>query len=155
LLVLTDTLKAKMNIALFYQFPNDAIIMSGQFNDAFYHGIPAVDSWPALFSDGRVVRELPPDEKGEAMAVMERVQAGTQCTRYNVTIRWHETHNPGCPFLSGNRTPVGKPPCVETTAVVDTPCVHTTAVVDTPCVDTTAVLDAGGTNAAAASDIES
>ena len=54
LLVLTDTLKSKMNIALFYQFPHDAIIMSGQFNDAFYHGIPAVDSWPALFSDGRM-----------------------------------------------------------------------------------------------------
>ena len=54
ILTITDSNKeTKQRTALYYQFPGGAIIMSGQFNETFYHGVPALDSWPALFERER------------------------------------------------------------------------------------------------------
>ena len=45
ILTIHDTNKEKkQRIALYYQFPGDAIIMSGNFNLKFWHGVPDVDS---------------------------------------------------------------------------------------------------------------
>ena len=45
ILTIQDSNKpAKHKTALYYQFPGDAIIMSGKFNVTFLHGVPAVDS---------------------------------------------------------------------------------------------------------------
>ena len=47
ILTIQDSNKpGKQQTALYYQFPGDAIIMSGDFNLKFWHGVPAVDSWP-------------------------------------------------------------------------------------------------------------
>lgn len=80
----------KQQTALYYQFLGDAIIMSGAFNLMFLHGVPAVDSWEALFKTPIIVRTLPQNEFDEA----NRVIHGDENERYNVTIRWHESHYP-------------------------------------------------------------
>ena len=67
ILSITDTNKEKkQQTALYYQFPGDAIIMSGGFNLKFWHGVPAVDSWEALFKRQNIVRVLPQNEFDEA-----------------------------------------------------------------------------------------
>ena len=81
-------------MALYYQFPGDAIIMSGKFNEIFWHGVPPVNSWETLFKQGNIVRRLPEKELEEA----NRVIKGEENERHNVTIRWHETHFEGCPY---------------------------------------------------------
>ena len=64
ILTITDSMKeTKQRTALYYQFPGDAIIMSGKFNVTFWHGVPAVDSWQALFKGQNIVRMLPQNEQ--------------------------------------------------------------------------------------------
>ena len=49
ILMIQDSLKpTKQRIALYYQFPGDAINMSGEFSMQFYHGVPEVDTWAKL-----------------------------------------------------------------------------------------------------------
>ena len=67
--------------------------MSGPFNLRFYHGVPAVDSWKELFQSHNIVMMLPPNEFEEANRVIDDVEANV---RFNVTIRWHESHYQGC-----------------------------------------------------------
>ena len=55
----------------------------------FYHGVPAVDSWKELFQSHNIVRMLPPNEFEEANRVIADVEANV---RFNVTIRWLESH---------------------------------------------------------------
>ena len=94
ILTIQDSIKpAKQQTALYFQFPGDAIIMSGPFNLRFYHGVPAVDSWKQLFQSQNIVRMLPPNEFEEANRVIADVEANL---RFNVTIRWHESHYQGC-----------------------------------------------------------
>ena len=60
----------KQRAALYYQFPGDAIIMSGGgLNLQFYHGISAVETWPELFQRQNIVRHLPQEELDEANSV--------------------------------------------------------------------------------------
>ena len=97
ILTIQDSNKpAKQQPALYYQFPGDAIIMSGNFNLNFWHGVPAVDSWPALFKSQNIVRMLPQNELDAANKVFDGVDMSD---RFNVTIRWHESHYDGCPYL--------------------------------------------------------
>ena len=72
--------------------------MSGHFNLNFYHGVPAVDSWKQLFQSQNIVRMLPPNELEEANRVFDDVEANV---RFNVTIRWHESHYKGCSYQGG------------------------------------------------------
>ena len=52
ILTIQDSNKpGKQRTALYYQFPGDAIIMSGKFNLTFYHGVPAVDSWASVIQE--------------------------------------------------------------------------------------------------------
>ena len=102
ILTITDSMKeTKQRTALYYQFPGDAIIMSGEFNVSFFHGVPPVDSWPDLFQRRNIVRKLPPNELDEAYRVIQ----GEMNERFNVTIRWHESHFDGCPYLCGTDAP--------------------------------------------------
>ena len=106
ILTITDSNKpTKQRTALYYQFPGDAIIMSGEFNMAFYHGVPAVDSWQELFKRQNSVRELPQNEMQEA----DRVIKGEGNERFNVTIRWHEQHYDGCPYRCGTAAQIAVP----------------------------------------------
>ena len=100
----------KQRTALYYQFPGDAIIMSGHFNLKFLHGVPAVDSWQALFKTQNIVRELPQDEFDEANKV---INGDEMDEGFNVTIRWHESHYNGCPYLCGTAAhiAVSQAPC--------------------------------------------
>ena len=95
----------KQQTALYYQFPGDGIIMSGDFNLKFWHGVPAVDSWQALFKRHNIVRMLPQNELDEA----NRVIKGEMNERFNVTIRWHESHFDGCPYLCGTAAQIAVP----------------------------------------------
>ena len=72
--------------------------MSGTFNLDFWHAVPAVESWRTLLHGLRTVRRLPEDELAEADKVF---QDSEMKIRYNVTIRWHESHYNGCPYLCG------------------------------------------------------
>ena len=84
-MTITDSNEAtKQQTALYYQFPGDAIIMSGNFNFKFWHGIPAVDSWQALFDRQNIVRKLPQNEFGEANRVIDGIEMNE---RFTVTIR--------------------------------------------------------------------
>ena len=79
--------------------------MSGNFNLTFYHGVPAVDSWQALFKRRNIVRMLPQNEMNEAIKVMQ----GDMDERYNVTIRWHESHYDGCPYKCASVAQIAVP----------------------------------------------
>ena len=60
LLVITDSLKANKRTAVYYQFPGDAIVMSGPFNDRFFHGVPSLNAWSSLlYGAVRGEREVP------------------------------------------------------------------------------------------------
>lgn len=85
----------KKQTGLYYQFFGDALIMPGAFNLTFLHGVPAVDSWEALFQTQNIVRNLQQHEFDEANKVIH----GDENEIYNVTIRWHESHHPTCPYL--------------------------------------------------------
>ena len=80
--------------------------MSGNFNLKFWHGVPAVDSWQALFKNQNIVRMLPPNELDEANRV---IRCGDMNTRFNVTIRWHESHYDGCPYRCGTAAQIAVP----------------------------------------------
>ena len=71
--------------------------MSGHFNLNFFHGVPPIDAWLALLDAHNIVRRLPENELDE----VKRIMNGGDNERYNVTIRWHESHHAGCPFLCG------------------------------------------------------
>ena len=98
LLEITNSNKDKRRTALYYQFEGDAIIMSGPFNEKFYHRVPAVATWKELIESCSNVRSLPPEEMQAAERLMEEMSLGQPCTRYNCTIRWHEKHMAGCPM---------------------------------------------------------
>ena len=71
-MVITDSNKPlKQQTALYYQFPGDAIIMSGTFNLDFWHAVPAVESWKTLLHGLRTVRRLPEDKFAEANKVFQ------------------------------------------------------------------------------------
>ena len=89
--------------------------MSGAFNLTFLHGVPAVDSWEALFKTQNIVRNLPQNEFDEA----NRVIHGDENERYNVTIRWHESHYPKCPYLCGPAAQIVVPQAPARTMHVD------------------------------------
>ena len=89
--------------------------MSGDFNLKFWHGVPAVDSWQALFKRQNIVRMLPQNELDEA----NRVIKGEMNERFNVTIRWHESHYDGCPYLCGTAAQIAVPQAPARTIHVD------------------------------------
>ena len=70
-----------------------------------WHGVPAVDAWQALFERQNIVRMLPPNEFDEATRVMK----GEMNERFNVTIRWHESHYDGCPYRCGTTAQTAVP----------------------------------------------
>ena len=60
-----------------------------------------VDSWEELFSRQNIVRKLPQEELNEATKVIK----GKMHERFNVTIRWHESHFEGCRYVRGTAAP--------------------------------------------------
>ena len=90
--------------------------MSGNFNLEFLHGVPAVDSWQALFKTQNIVRELPQDEFDEANRV---INGGEMSGIFNVTIRWHESYYDGCPYLCGTVAHIAVPQALARTMHVD------------------------------------
>ena len=83
-----------------------------------YHGVPAIDSWPELFNRQNIVRMLPDNELDEAIRVIE----GEMSERFNVTIRWHESHFEGCPYCCDTAAQIAVPqapaPCLPGSAPV-------------------------------------
>ena len=112
LLVIQDKYKAKHTKAIYYQYPGDAIVMSGGFNDTFLHAIPAVETWKDLITPPEdckwsCTRYLPDEEKSLA----EKLSSGvtTSHIRHNVTIRWHELHLEGCPYCNSTTGGIALP----------------------------------------------
>ena len=106
ILTIQDSNKlTKQRTALYFQFPGDAIIMSGTFNERFLHGVPPVDSWRDLLNKQNIVKQLPQNEFDEANRVFAE---GVMNERFNVMIRWHETHHKGCPYLVGTAAQIAE-----------------------------------------------
>ena len=80
------------------------------------HGVPAVDSWQALFKTQNIVRTLPQNEFDEANRV---INGGELSERFNVTIRWHESHYDRCPYLCGTAAQIAVPQAPARTMHVD------------------------------------
>ena len=89
--------------------------MSGNFNLKFWHGIPPVDTWQALFKTQNIVRKLPQNEFDEANRVMNDDEMKE---RFNVTIRWHESHYNGCSYLCSTDVADADTPCLPASAPV-------------------------------------
>ena len=98
--------RGKQRTALYYQFPDDASTMSGAFKLKFFHGVPSVNSWPALFPTPSIVRTLSADELEEAITVINNAEMNE---RYNVTIRWRESHYRGCSYMCSTAPHISVP----------------------------------------------
>ena len=100
--------------------------MSRDFNMKVWLGVPAVDSWQALFKTQNIVRKLPQNEFDEANRV---IKGGEMNERFNVTIRWHESHYDGCPYLCGTAAQIAVPQAPAQTALddPDAPCLPASA----------------------------
>ena len=81
-------------VGIYYQYPNDAIIMSGEFNMKFFHGVPHMNKWKDLWHQSNIVRHLSNEEMQQACELLAQAQCDV---RYNATIRWHEHHYEKCP----------------------------------------------------------
>ena len=95
--------------------------MSGDFNLKFWHGVPAVDSWQALFKRQNIVRMLPQNELDEANRVIKGEMKD------------------GCPYLCGTAAQIAVPQAPARTIHIDlhdpeAPCLPGSAPVRERCV---------------------
>ena len=112
LLVIQDSRKTEHTKGIYYQYPGDAIVMSGRFNEMFLHAVPSVETWRELIDppphcDWYCTRSLPKREQDLA----EKISSGVEDVRirHNVTIRWHEMHLKGCPYCKSTTNAIALP----------------------------------------------
>ena len=84
---------------MLFQADGDALVMAGEFQSEFWHGVPERASWSELRSrsmfDGMQLWE----QLGLIDEIKKHKKAvdGEQHVRKNCTIRWHATHWDNCP----------------------------------------------------------
>ena len=84
---------------MLFQADGDALVMAGEFQSEFWHGVPEQASWSELRSrsmfDGMQLWE----QLGLIDEIKKHKKAvdGEQHVRKNCTIRWHATHWDNCP----------------------------------------------------------
>ena len=97
--VLTLSAKKSQAFKMLFQEDGDALVMAGNFQEEFWHGVPERSRWKDL-------RTLPLYDAMQAwekagfdyeVQLHEMAKDGEKHVRVNCTMRWHATHWEGCP----------------------------------------------------------
>ena len=104
----TKKKKAEQTKMLF-QEGGDVLIMAGDFQAEFQHGVPPRSEWDMLTLKP-MFTAMEAWEKAGVMREMvsrEKAPPGVKHVRMNCTVRWHNTHHEGCPAHTADagRTP--------------------------------------------------
>ena len=97
-LTLSDRKAAGLSKMLF-QEDGGALVMAGEFQSAFWHGVPERASWSILRSRSMFDQMQVWEQRGLVVEIKRHKKAvdGEQHVRKNCTIRWHATHWENCP----------------------------------------------------------
>ena len=99
----TKRKKAEQTKMLF-QEGGDVLIMAGDFQAEFEHGVPPRGDWEMLTRQP-MFRPMEGWEKAGMMreiALHENAAPGVKHVRMNCTVRWHNTHYEGCPVQTAD-----------------------------------------------------
>ena len=90
--------KAPVTRMLFQQ-GGDALVMAGEFQAEFWHGVPARSTWKELESLSMFNSMQDWEKAGlrHEIDLHEGAAPGAKHVRMNCTVRWHNTHWSGCP----------------------------------------------------------
>ena len=90
--------KAPVTRMLFQQ-GGDALVMAGEFQAEFWHGVPARSTWKELESLSMFNSMQDWEKAGlrHEIDLHEGAAPRAKHVRMNCTVRWHNTHWPGCP----------------------------------------------------------
>ena len=95
--------KGKAPTRMLFQEDGDALVMAGDFQSEFVHGVPPRSTWSQLKSLPffTAMKEWEKCGFDTEISMHESAPPGAQHVRMNCTIRWHTTHIPGCPVRVG------------------------------------------------------
>ena len=85
---------------MLFQENGDALVMAGEFQREFVHGVPPRHTWGVLKEQAMFTGMKDWEKLGLAREIElhQRAVAGEMHVRANCTIRWHATHLVGCPM---------------------------------------------------------
>ncbi len=91
---------------MLFQEGGDVLIMAGDFQAEFQHGVPARKDWAMLMQQPMFATLAEWEKAGmrHEIALHENAVPGVPHVRMNCTIRWHHTHIYGCPMHTDART---------------------------------------------------
>ena len=95
---------------MLFQADGDALVMAGEFQSEFWHGVPERASWSELRSRSMFDEMQLWEQLGLIDEIKRHKKAvdGEQHVRKNCTIRWHATHWDNCPSqCAGNEVRSG------------------------------------------------
>ena len=97
--VLTLSSKKVAMTKMLYQEGGDALVMAGDFQVEFQHGVPPRSTWKnlKLLSMYTSLQEWEKVGLDHEIALHEGAAPGARHVRMNCTVRWHNTHWAGCP----------------------------------------------------------
>ena len=84
---------------MLFQEGGDALVMAGDFQAEFCHGVPARSTWKDLKSLSMFATMKEWEKVGlqQEIALHEGAEPEAKHVRMNCTVRWHNTHWAGCP----------------------------------------------------------
>ena len=84
---------------MLFQEGGDALVMAGDFQAEFCHGVPARSTWKDLKSLSMFATMKEWEKVGlqQEIALHEGAEPEAKHVRMNCTVRWHSTHWAGCP----------------------------------------------------------
>ena len=84
---------------MLFQADGDALVMAGDFQSEFWHGVPERASWSVLQSRSMFDEMQGWEQRGlvDEIERHEKAVDGERHVRKNCTIRWHATHWDNCP----------------------------------------------------------
>ena len=84
---------------MLFQEGGDALVMAGDFQAEFCHGVPARSTWKDLKSLPMFATMQDWEKVGlqQEIALHEGAEPEAKHVRMNCTVRWHSTHWAGCP----------------------------------------------------------
>ena len=96
---------------MLYQSDGDALLMAGQFQSEFLHGVPARRTWSELRSSSMYAGMQTWEKTGMSREIEMHQGAVTDDphVRMNCTIRWHSSHFPGCPQAFADPSVLARP----------------------------------------------
>ena len=103
-----ESIDRKGGKKILYQEDGDVLIMSGNFQREYLHGVPERSKWNELMQDTSFVAIQEWEQIGMASEVKQHntCDRNEEHLRFNCTLRWHHSHETGCPMaLRGASTP--------------------------------------------------